>query len=814
MYFCAVNTNRLFQSIFFFLGLLAAGMSWGQQKYTLSGYISDKSTGEELIHAKIVVAELGVGAYTNEFGFYSISLPIGTYSIDFRYSSYNTVSQSIRLDKSFKLNISLELNEKVQEIGEVEVTGSGRDVNITNNQIGTVKLDMEQLKTLPAFLGEVDVIKTLQLMPGISSAAEGTQGFYVRGGGPDQNLVLLDGVHVYNASHLFGFFSVFNVDAIKSVELTKGGIPAQYGGRLSSVLDIAMNDGNNKEFGVKGGIGLISSRLTLEGPIIKDKASFIISGRRTYIDVITKPFIPKDAAFSGSGYFFYDLNAKVNYKISEKDRLYISGYFGKDAFTFSTPANDFNVRMPWGNAIASLRWNHVFSEKLFMNARVSLTDYQFQFISQQDQFEFGLNSGIRDYGSSIDFTYYTNPRVKIKYGADYIYHIFTPFSVSATQEDVEFDVGEAQRLFSHETALYASSEIEITEKWSLNTGLRYSMYHHVGSFKRFTPATIGNQDSVIEYDRGELIQFYGNWEPRISTRYLINKVSSIKAGWNYNAQYIHLANLSAVSLPTDIWFPSTELAKPQLGWQATAGYFRNFKENTFESSVEIYYKTMNNLIEFKEGALPQDNVQDNTDNLLTFGRGYSYGAEFFFKKALGDFTGWIGYTWSKTERQFDEIFDGEWFPAKYDRRHDVTLVGNYKLNDQLTLGAAFVYATGNTMTLPTSWYLNNGDVQFQYGPRNASRMAPFHRLDLSVTWYDKPTKTVIDPYSETGETVVVKKRFRNNVNFSIYNVYSRQNPFFLYVDNNGSLATNDFNISLQQVSLFPILPSITWNFEF
>ncbi len=806
-----MELGRLLFVLLFFSYVQLAG---AQQKFTLSGYISDKATGEELIDAKIVVPTLNSGAYTNEFGYYSISLPAGTYIVDFRSSGYNTQSKEVVLDRNIKLNIALEINEKVQEIGEVEVLAEGRDVNIKDNQISTIKLDIEQLKTLPAFLGEVDVIKTLQLMPGISSAAEGTQGFYVRGGGPDQNLVLLDGVHVYNASHLFGFFSVFNVDAIKSVELTKGGIPAEYGGRLSSVLDISMNDGNSKQYGVKGGIGLISSRLTLEGPVVKDKASFIVSGRRTYIDVITKPFIPEDGAFSGSGYFFYDLNAKVNYKISEKDRLYISGYYGKDAFTFATPADDFNVRMPWGNGIASMRWNHLFNDKLFMNARVSLTDYQFQFISQQDEFEFGLNSGIRDYGASVDFSYFMNPRVKLMFGADYIYHIFTPFSVSATQEDVAFDVGEAQRLFSHESALYASSELEITENWSMNAGIRYSMYHHVGSFKRFIPSTLGNQDSVVEYAPGEMIQFYGNWEPRFSTRYLINKVSSFKAGWNYNAQYIHLANLSAVSLPTDIWFPSTELAKPQLGWQATAGYFRNFLDNMLESSVEVYYKTMNNLIEFKEGALPQDNVQDNTDNLLTFGRGYSYGAEFFLKKALGDFTGWIGYTWSKTERQFDEIFDGAWFPAKYDRRHDLTLVGNYKLNDSWTFGASFVYATGNTMTLPTSWFLNNGDVQFQYGPRSASRMAPFHRLDLSVTWYDQPTKTVDDPLSEAGETKVVNKRFRNNVNFSIYNVYSRQNPFFLYVDNEGSLATNDFSISLQQVSLFPILPSITWNFEF
>lgn len=797
--------------ILFILGVCFNKSSIAQDNFTLSGFVTDKQSGESLIDCKIIVVSNG-GTYTNEFGFYSITLNAGNYNLEFRYPGYQTIKKNLQLSADLKINIQLQYEEDIQQLAEIEVTGEGKDANISNNQISTIKLDIEQLKTLPAFMGEVDVIKTLQLMPGISSATEGTAGFYVRGGGPDQNLVLLDGVHVYNASHLFGFFSVFNVDAVKSVELTKGGIPANYGGRLSSVLDISMNDGNLKDYDVSGGIGLISSRLTIQGPIQQEKSSFIISGRRTYIDVITKPFIPKDGAFSGSGYFFYDLNAKLNFKFSDRDRIYLSGYYGKDAFTFATPADDFSVRMPWGNGIASLRWNHLFSDKLFLNSRVSLTDYQFQFISKQDEFEFGLNSGIRDYSFSTDLTYYYSPRLKIKFGTEYVNHIFTPFSVSASQDSIQFDVGEAQKLISHETAFFVSSYFEATEKLSLNVGLRYSMYHHVGPFKRYLSASVGNQDSVVNYSERELIQFYNNFEPRFSSRLLLNEFSSIKLGWNYNAQYIHLANLSAVSLPTDIWFPSTDLAKPQLGWQGTIGYFRNFRNNTFESSIEFYYKSMNNLIEFKEGALPQDNVQDNTDNLLTFGRGYSYGAEFFLSKAIGDFTGWIGYTISKTNRQFNEIYDGNCYPAKYDRRHDLSVVGNYKLSKSWTFGASFVYASGNTMTLPTSWYLNNGDIQFQYGPRNASRMAPFHRLDLSVTWYDKSEKRIKDPIS--NEEKVIKKRFRNNLNFSIYNVYSRQNPFFLYVDNDGSLAMNDFSISLKQVSLFPILPSITWNFKF
>jgi hypothetical protein len=791
---------------------VATGFS--QSELSVEGKVTAMSSGKPLADVKVVVTALGVGTYTNEKGEYTLELPAGNHEIAFRLLGYEPLIKSVQVQRKTKLHVSLQVDPDVLEMEEVEVFAKGKDANIRDNQVGTVKLDIEQLKVLPAFMGEVDVIKTLQLMPGVSSAAEGTQGFYVRGGGPDQNLVLLDGVHVYNATHLFGFFSVFNVDAIKSAELTKGGMPAQYGGRLSSVLDIGMKEGNMEEFGVKGGIGLISSRLTVEGPFQKDKGSFVVSGRRTYIDVITKPFIPEDGAFSGTSYFFYDVNAKLTYKLSDKDRLTLSGYYGKDAFDFSTSADDFNVSMPWGNAIASLRWDHIFNEKHYMTWRVSLTDYDFSFGSNQEDFSFGLNSGIRDYSSALEFNYKFSPRYKIKYGAEYILHRFTPFSVSANQNDVVFDVGEAQRIFGHETGVYFQNEFEWTERLSINAGLRYSMYHHVGPFTRYFPSAVGVGDSSITFQRGELIRFYNFLEPRFSGRYLINDKSSIKAGWNYNAQYVHLANLSAISLPTDIWYPSTDMAPPQRGWQATVGYFRNFFDNLLETSVELYYKRMDNVVEFQDGALPQDNVNDNTDNLLTFGLGTSFGAEFFVRKSVGKFTGWVGYTWSKTERRFDDIFDGEWFPAKYDRRHDLTVVATYKLSERWVFGASFVYASGNTMTLPVTWYLHNGDVVFEYGPRNAARMPDYHRLDFSATWYDKPTKTVVAPNSETGETITVKKRFRSNVNFSVFNVYSRQNPFFLYVSNQGSLAENNFSLSLRQVSLFPILPSITWNFEF
>ncbi|MFY7989879.1 MAG: TonB-dependent receptor plug domain-containing protein [Fluviicola sp.] len=667
------------------------------------------------------------------------------------------------------------------------------------------------VKKLPAFLGEVDVIKTIQLLPGVSSVSEGGQGFYVRGGSPDQNLVLLDNTHVYNAAHLFGFFSVFNSDAIKNVNLIKGGMPASFGGRLSSVLEVNMNEGNNKKFKVTGGIGLISSRLTLEGPIVKNKGSFLVSARRTYIDVFMKAFIKDSSPFAGTSYYFYDFNAKFNYSLGKKDKIYASGYYGRDFFNFGNKEDDFKVKMPWGNAIANVRWNHLFSNKLFMNTSVNFTDYLFSFGSEQDNFTITISSGIRDIGGKVDFTYLPGTRHHMKWGADYLYHTFTPISVSAKQDTTTFDTGLAQQLFSHESGIYFQDEIDVNEKLSLNLGLRYSMYQFVGSFTRFTKDAVGNPSGEVNYDKGDLIQFYHGLEPRLTGRYLLNKTSSLKGGFTYNNQYVHLSSLSAVSLPTDIWYPSTDIAKPQQGWQASLGYFKNLRDNKWESSVEIYYKHMKNVIEYKEGALPSDNVSDNTDNLLVFGTGWSYGAEFFLKRTVGKITGWIGYTWSKTERYFPDLQE-EVFPAKYDRRHDLTFVGTYELNERWTFGMSFIFATGNTLTLPNSWYVHEQDLIFNYGARNSTRMAPYHRLDLSATWYDKPTKQVTDV--ESGKTIEKKKRFRQNVNFSVYNVYNRANPFFLYIDNQGSLLENNFKINVKQVSLFPILPSVTWNFEF
>lgn len=789
--------------------VLFSFLSYSQENCTLSGYVTNASDGETVIDAGVVIPSISKGVLTNTYGFYSLSVPCGTYLVEFRVGGLETESREIEL--SGDVRFDFEAGANILDVEEVVVNGKASD-NTNSTKIGQIELQIEEIKRLPAFMGEVDLVKIIQLLPGVSSAAEGGQGFYVRGGGPDQNLVLLDEAVVYNAAHLFGFFSVFNSDAVKSVNLIKGGMPANFGGRMSSVLEVNMNEGNYKRLSVKGGLGVISSRVTLEGPLKKDRGSFMVAARRTYIDVIMKAAISDSSPFAGSSYYFYDLNLKMNYKLGDKDRIYLSGYYGKDEFTYGNKEDDFQVKMPWGNGIASLRWNHLFSNKLFMNVTGTFTDYLFSFGSEQDEFRFKLKSGIRDVGSKVDFTYFPNPRHKVKFGAHYTFHTFTPTSVSASQEDVVFDTGLAQELKSHETAAYLLDEFDINEQFRVNIGLRYSTFSHVGPFTRYVKGNLSTPDTTIQYNKGDLIQFYHGLEPRVSFRYLLPDNSSFKAGFSYNYQYVHLTSLSAVSLPTDIWFPTTNIAKPQIGWQGSVGYFRNFKQNKYETSVEVYYKDMRNLIEYKEGALPSDNVNDNTDNLLTFGRGWSYGAEFYVKRTVGKLTGWIGYTWSKTERIFAELNNGEKYPAKYDRRHDLSVVASYKLNERWTFSSAFIFATGNTLTLPTSWYVQGQDLLFNYGQRNSTRMAPYHRLDISAILYSKAYKEVEDPTS--GEIIKVKKRLRSNWAFSIYNVYNRANPYFLYVDNDGDFLQGNFEISVKQVTLFPIIPSVTWNFEF
>ena len=783
------------------------------QNHTLSGYVKDAKTGEALIGVSIFVEKESKGVSTNVYGYYSISLNTGQYDVKYSYVGYSSVVKNVQFSEPIRLNI--ELSESQDVLDEVVVEAKESDENTKGTQMGKIDLSMDKIKTIPAFMGEVDVLKTIQFLPGVSSGGEGNTGFYVRGGGPDQNLILLDEATVYNASHLFGFFSVFNADAIKNVSLIKGGMPSNYGGRLSSVLDITMKDGNYKSFQADGGIGVIASRLTLQGPIKEDTASYIISGRRTYIDVLAEPFIPETSPSKGSGYYFFDLTAKLNWRLSDKDRLYLSSYFGRDIFSFKNQDLDFNFNVPWGNATASLRWNHLFNDRLFVNTTAVFTDYNFAFEGGSNGFNFRLGSGIRDINLKQDYTYYHNSLHNFKFGWNYTFHRFVPSSLSASSGDVEFNTIDEVKIFGNEYAVYFQDEWDINEDLKINVGFRLSAYQHIGPFTRYykNPYS-GATDSTTTYSNFESIKTYYGPEPRFSARYLLPDKSSFKFGFAHNYQYIHLASVSSVSLPTDLWFPSTEKVKPQVGTQYSIGYFRNFLKNNYEVSVEAYYKDLNNLIEYKENSFPEDNLNNNVDNQLTFGNGYSYGAEFFIKKRTGDFNGWIGYTYSKTMRKFDAIDNGEWFPAKYDRRNDLSLVGQYQINDRVNIGAVFVYATGNAISLPERrWFsLEENRIITVWSKRNQYRLNPYHRLDISLTIDAKPFKEKLN--AETNKMVKVKKKVTSSWNFSVYNAYNRANPYFIFFDFSGDplLGTAEFGAS--QVSLFPILPSVTWNFKF
>jgi hypothetical protein len=800
---------------------------WAQNKATISGFVKDSLNGETMPGVTIInPANPAQGVVTNLYGFYSITLEKGNQSIRFTSVGYAMKEINIDLVADIKMDIDLTLTTYTGK--EVVISGDRSDKNTRSSEMGTVSLSMDKIKSLPAFMGEVDLLKTIQLMPGVKSAGDGNTGFYVRGGGPDQNLILLDEAVIYNPSHLLGFFSVFNGDAVSGIQLYKGGMPAIYGGRLASVLDVSMKEGNARETRVEGGIGLISSRLTVQGPIKKDTASFIISARRTYVDIVATPFIPKKSPFKGSGIFFYDLNAKINWRLNDKNRLFLSGYFGRDKFSYKDKEADFEVNMPWGNSTSSFRWNHIFNRKLFLNTSLVFSDFKFEFGGKQSDFEFKLFSGIRDYNVKTDFNFYPNIRHNIKFGVNYTFHRFTPYNASASQGEVVFDTGKLTRLYAHELAGYASDDWDINDYIKLHAGIRYSFFQQVGPFDRYLRNGIGQRTDTVTYENFAPVVDYGGWEPRLMLRVNTGKNSSIKASYTRNLQYIHLASLSAVSLPTDVWVPSTELVQPQIGVQYALGFFKNFREDMFETSVEIYYKEMENQVEYKEGSLPEDNLNDNSDYNFTFGKGWSFGAEFFIKKRLGKFNGWIGYTWSKTERQFPELNSGKSFYARFDRRHDASLVLIYEMNDEWTFSGVFVYGTGNAITLPVARYFIEGRIVNEYGERNSFRMAPYHRLDLSATWHPdkikslaRKTKRYLKKHPDASSLPPAKNKWEkfwrkteSSWNFSVFNVYNRMNPFFLYFDNAGDIEQGSLRVVAKQVSLFPVLPSVTYNFKF
>jgi len=764
------------------------------QKHTISGYIREKRSGEDLLGANVYVKELSKGTTTNNYGFFSLTLPKGEYNLMVSYLGYKDYTKNIILDKDIKINIQLFEDAIIGD--EVVVMGERTNKNVESIEMSTFKLPIEKIKSIPAFMGEVDIMKTIQLLPGVSSGGEGNGGFYIRGGGPDQNLILLDDAVVYNAGHLFGFFSVFNADAVKDVNLIKGGMPAQYGGRLSSVVDVTMKEGNNQKTQVDGGIGVIASRLTIQGPIIKDTCSYIISARRTYIDVLMKPFIKSN--LKGTSYYFYDVNTKINYRFSDKDRLFLSGYFGRDVFSYKNKKDGFSMRFPWGNATTSLRWNHLFNDKLFLNSTFTFSDYHFEFQGEMSDFEFKMYSGVRDISIKNDFTYIPNVLHTVKFGANYIYHIFTPSSATARIGNTDFNTGKTIKYYANDIALYVADEYDINEYIKLSAGVRVTMFQQIGPFTRYVIDEFGKNKDTITYKAGQVLVTYKHAEPRASIRFAINKSNSIKASYTQNYQYIQLASMSASTLPTDLWMPSTQNIKPQFATQYAIGFFKNFKKDIFETSVELYYKDMKNMLDYKEGTTSDDNMGNNPDNNFTFGNGKSYGAEFFLKKRVGKATGWLGYTLSKTTRLFKEVNKGQEYPAKYDRRHDISVTFTYDLNEKWSFGGIFIYATGDNTTLPSSMYMIEGRIVNEYMARNSYRLSPYHRADISVT-YNFPNK---------------KKKWDSSLNFSVYNVYNRYNPYMIYFNSVVDLEHWSIQTSAKQISLFSILPALTFNFKF
>ena len=759
--------------------------SFSQKKYTISGFVKDEA-GEELIGATIYIQNLKTGTVTNVYGFYSITLIAGEYIVDYSYMGYEIQTKEVNLNQNHSFNITL--IETSKTIDEVVITAERKNENVVKTEMSTMKLQAKDIKRVPALFGEVDVIKTLQLLPGVQATGEGFSGFNVRGGSPDQNLIIFDEATVYNASHLMGFFSVFNNDAIKDIKLYKGDIPAQYGGRLSSLLDIRMKEGNQKKFQATGGLGTISSRLTLEGPIIKDKWSVLVAGRRTYADLFL--LLSSEEAVKQNQLYFYDLNLKTNYKISDKDRIYVSGYFGRDVFKFGDMFG-----FDWGNYTLTTRWNHLFTEKLFSNFSFIYSKYDYIMESGTDASGFKWTSNLEDFKLKADFSYYPNPNNTIKFGLEAIHHHFNPGLARGTGDSTamynSLEMPESNAL---EYAIYLSNEHKLTNNLTINYGLRGSIFQNMGE------ATVYNFDDSYQkidsttYEKWDIFNTFSGLEPRLSLNYTINKRSSVKASYSRTKQYVHLASNSTAGSPLDVWLPSSPNIDPQLANQAAIGYFRNFFNNAYETSVEVYYKDMDNQIDFKDHAELMLNPE--LEGEFRIGDAWSYGAEFFIRKQQGKFIGWISYTLSKAERKIPEINSGKVYSSSFDRPHNLAIVGSYDLGKRWNIAATWVYATGSPVTFPTGRYEQENMIVPIYSDRNGYRMPNYHRMDLSITLKSKEKPN---------------KRLRSELNVSVYNIYNRHNAWMIYFgpDENDPTVTK-----AEKVYVFPIIPSLTWNFYF
>ncbi|MEJ8757442.1 TonB-dependent receptor [Pontibacter sp. H259] len=747
------------------------------QGYKLSGYVRSAADNEVLIGATVAVPELQIGTLTNAQGFYSLDLPAGTHQLRITYIGFVPSTQTITLANAPQ-TITLKLQPTDNQLQEVVIEANTLRQKLTDNRMSVEQLSTREAKLLPAIFGEVDLIKTLQLKPGVQSGGEGSSGLYVRGGGADQNLVLLDDALIYNPSHLFGFFSVFNPDAIRSVELYKGGFPAQFGGRLSSVLDVRMNEGNNEKLEVNGGLGLISSRLSIDGPIVKDKATFLVSARRTYVDSFTRILNKLNEGKKDYNpipdYYFYDFNARLNYSPTPKDQITLSGYYGRDFFNFDD--DDFNFSFNWGNTLGVLNWRHAYNSRFYSNTSLSVTGYQYNIRNQIDVYSFNLRSDVNDITLKTDYDWLINDKHTLKLGVSATNHRFTVGRLNFDSDDDLQNFSAGNHYTASEFGAYVSNDFRVNARLALNSGLRVSGI----------------------YNQGKL---YAALEPRAAVRYNVTENTTIKASYASMMQYIHLVANSGASLPTDIWYPSTARVKPQRSQQVAAGVSQLFGDGKFLLTNEVYYKWMRRQIDFRDGA--NLFVNDSLENEFLFGKGESYGNELYLEKIKGRTTGWIGYTLSWTYRQFDDINEGRRFPTRHDRRHDLSVVALHQLNKRLSLTGAFVYGTGNAFSLPVARFafqdVDNDEptVIPIYSDRNSFRLAASHRLDLGVVWKLKP------------------KRGEADLTFNAYNAYNRRNPYFVYfeqVEDEEEKQTIGFKA--KQVSLFPVIPSVTYNFKF
>jgi len=764
------------------VGVLLSMFTFAQQRFTISGTVKSASKGETLIGAT-VNAGGKFTTQTNEYGFFSLTLPEGSYDITITSVSFDTYQQSITLNKNVSLNI--ELMDVSQTLDEV-VISTGRGRSLKSPQMGMERISPTDIKNVPVLLGEKDVIKVLQLLPGIKSAGDGNSGMYVRGGAADQNLVLLDEANVYNAAHLLGFFSTFNSDAIKDVAVYKSGMPAQYGGRLSSVLDIKMNDGNNQDLNVSGGVGLISAKLNVEGPVQKDKSSFLISGRRTYADMFLK--LSNDSSINNNQLYFYDLNAKLNYQLGEKDRLYFSGYLGKDHLGFGDLFG-----LDWGNKTATVRWNHLFNSKLFSNTSLIYSNYDYKISINSGTNNFDIFSNILDYNLKQEFQWYPNNRNHVRFGINTAYHTIRPGEVTGRGVNSSINDVLLQKRYSWENGLYASNTWNASDKLNFTYGLRLSTFSILGAGDFYNLDSEGKVIDTMRYDRGEFVKTYLNLEPRLALSYQLNNDASVKASYVRNAQYLHLIANSTSTNPTDKWIASTNIVKPGISDQYSIGYYRNLGGEKYELNIETYYKDLQNQIDYKDGA---DVYSSNNaiETELLFGKGRAYGAEWLLRKNTGRLTGWISYTLSKTERKIDGINNNEWYNARQDRTHDIAIVAMYKLNEKWTLSANWVFYTGDAVTYPAGKYIIDDQTTFYYTDRNSYRMPNYHRLDLGATLQLKQ-----------------RKRWSSELSFSLYNAYGRENAYAIeFLD-----SPDDPNRTIaQQIALFKFIPSVSYNFRF